>query len=166
MERIKGKELGVSHWDTGRWYIKVQCPNCKEYRWVQERYFNKENFSSWCCACQAGKKGSDSHNWHGGKRHSVKGYIKIYVTPDSPFASMRHPDGSILEHRLMMAKHLGRPLKPEEIVHHKNGIKSDNRLDNLEINTLSTHMSFHAKKKELWKYSPIHLPPQVSSGGE
>jgi len=73
--------------------------------------------------------GDKAANWRGGRRKWKTGYIVVYA-PDHP----RAVNGRyVKEHRLVMEKHLGRYLFPWEIVHHKNGLKDDNRIENLQL---------------------------------
>lgn len=81
------------------------------------------------------RKGKTGGNNQGGRRKDKYGYIQLWM-PKHPNAKM---GGYIHEHRLVMSKHLGRPLESYEFVHHKNAIKDDNRLKNLELLTHNVH---------------------------
>jgi len=70
-----------------------------------------------------------SVSWKGGSRYTTAGYVMIY-SPDHP---NRSKNKYVAEHTLVMEEVLGRYLNPWENVHHKNGVKDDNRPENLEL---------------------------------
>ena len=89
------------------------------------------------------KRGSESPTWKGGRFISSRGYVMITVPGRKK---------SVPEHRVVMERILGRPLLSSEVVHHRNGIKHDNRPENLELMDAATHkMEHQAVVKELRK---------------
>jgi len=83
--------------------------------------------------------GKRSCAWKGGRIVEKRtGYILIWM-PEHPNSKVGRGKSYIYEHRLVMSQHLCRPLKSYEFVHHKNGIKSDNRIENLELLTHNVH---------------------------
>lgn len=79
------------------------------------------------------KVGSEHSRWKGGQWTDSHGYVRVWVGADDQMASMRFGDGYVLEHRLVMAHHFGRPLLRSETVHHINGNVADNHLENLQL---------------------------------
>ncbi len=119
-------------------YIWAACEQCGKLRWVKYSVSDKKPISKFCRPCKGrAYTGKDNPNWVGG-RSNQGGYIVVYVKRDDfffPMAFQRSSKsaGCIPEHRLVMAKHMKRCLLPWEVVHHRNGIRDDNRLENLEL---------------------------------
>lgn len=72
-----------------------------------------------------------------------KGDYNYAVVKEHPNAT-KH--GYVLEHRVIMENHLGRVLNTNEVVHHVNEDKKDNRLENLQLMHVGEHESFHGYK--------------------
>ena len=116
------------------------CLKCNEpikYRNRGTRYVVSKYCSKQCCGSFNG--GENHKNWKGGHTISGEGYrkISIYNFPsevhDILWPMIRTGRFDLLEHRAVMAISVGRPLHLRETVHHKNGNRTDNRLENLEL---------------------------------
>ena len=91
-----------------------------------------------------GKFQNNHPGWRGGKSAHSDGYIYVSC-PGHPHAlKLGH---YVLEHRLVMEKHICRYLDPKEVVHHINGIRNDNRIENLMLFANGTlHHAFHVSQ--------------------
>lgn len=141
----RGSELGYKN-STDK-FIWIACVDCGKERWVPLLRGSQPQ-NNRCRSC-AGKLsphpfGPRACHWKGG-RYLNNGYVLVYIAPDNFFYSMgtkkanRVAGAYILEHRLVMAEYLKRCLLPWEVVHHKNGVKTDNRIENLKLLSASRY---------------------------
>jgi hypothetical protein len=97
-------------------------------------------------------RGENHYNYKGGKTVSTGGYIYIRCEGHPRATKYGH---YVLEHILVMEKKLRRYLRENEVIHHKNHIKNDNRIENLELLTRSKHSQIHTENGDFnphwWK---------------
>lgn len=84
--------------------------------------------------------GEHNPNWKGVQITDGHGRVLIY-SPNHPNPS--YCGSHVYRYRLVVEKHIGRFLEPEEIVHHKNGVIDDDRIENLEVMSQSNHIKIH-----------------------
>lgn len=150
----RGKEIGYT---GARKWIWSSCDDCGKERWLTLAWFRAHRGRGLRCRlCAHGgtgvhPRGEASHRWKGGRIVEPEGYILIKLQPDDFFYSMSDHRGYVAEHRLVMAKHLGRNLHRWEIVHHKGtkypkgsrGNRGDNHIENLQLTSGDGHKQIH-----------------------
>ena len=121
-------------------WVKRNCKNCDKS--FKARRCDVLRGKMKFCSRSCGNKGPHNGRWKGGRSATKKGYIKVF-SPDHP---RRDYKNQVYEHRIVVEKHIGRYLKVQEVVHHINEIKSDNRIENLILFSNETeHRKHHAK---------------------
>lgn len=91
-------------------------------------------------------RGEGNPKWRGGRTTSGTGYVYTYA-PDHPNATEA---GYVMEHRLVIEAAIGRHLEPHEEVHHRNHVRDDNRLENLQLTSgVAEHRSIHSGRSDV-----------------
>lgn len=108
----------------------ISCAICGKERTIPNNKVREQNFCSNEC------------RWKNQEKPIGSTYVSHYG-----YCIVKTEEGWVKEHRYVMEKHLGRKLNPEEDVHHINGDRTDNRLENLEVILHSDHISEHMKER-------------------
>ncbi len=145
-----GKLVALNRWgllgNKIAWMFRCDCGNEKAIRIDAVRSGN--TISCGCRKLEASRTQptmEKSPNWKGGRRIDG-GYVFVYH-PDHPMAKK---NGYVREHAYVMCEHLGRTLIKGENVHHINGNKEDNRIENLELWSTSQPCGQRVEDKLKW----------------
>lgn len=131
------KDINGVWWELrkGKPWTKCIIKNCQQ---CNKTFYTRPSQSRLFCSYKCSGKAksellkTENKKYNGKKRKDQEGYVWIFIhniNPDCSYWKKNY----IREHRYVMEQHLGRPLLNTEHVHHKNGIRDDNRIENLEL---------------------------------
>jgi len=148
----EGKSQKLKNGTRKYWLCKCDCGNEKQV--ISNSLVKGKTKSCGCLRKENSKKnkGEKHPNWKGGVRYTKDGYKKIWSEKKYVF-----------EHRIVMENSIGRKLTKTETVHHINGVKDDNRIENLELWTSDHPSGQRINEKVEWcveflkKYAPSKL---------
>lgn len=161
----------------GRWTVLQEVSRSKNQKqWLcrcdcgTEKVLSSSTLSgarSKSCGCLKlemlkSEEGFKNRAWKGGRHINDQGYVGI--------TNRHHPraksNGIVLEHILVMEQKLGRTLNKNETVHHINGVRSDNRPENLELWVKSQPKGQRVIDLISWAEEIIHTYESVSLGNK
>jgi hypothetical protein len=157
---------------------------------IEEAEYKKNNGKYWKCKCDCGNEkkirvhslrsgltqscgclksdlarkrtGVNHWGWKGGRSEIKTGYVYIH-NPQHPNSGL---SGRLPEHVFVMSESLGRPLQKGECVHHINGVRNDNRIENLELWTKVQPPGQRVKDKVQYAIDIIRLyKPEILKAG-
>ena len=142
-QRLCGRHYG--QWRRGtlavEWLAHIEKPLCRVSQCPDRA------LASGLCSIHYQRQRRTGHtDGKLGVQITREGYVMLY-RPDLEMANSR---GYVMEHRAVMAKHVGRMLLPHESVHHVNGDRSDNRIENLELWSKSQPYGQRVSDKVAW----------------
>jgi hypothetical protein len=154
-EVLQCLDLDTIKYVDGKPRLRGACFDCGRELWLSTSCLRSRKTPPRCLSCAKKSSWEARKNNEWGKTKNAQGYISIKFTavPEQfreLIAPMVNPRGYILEHRLVMAIHLQRALDLGEVVHHRDGKRDHNTIDNLQL-FITVHHPGHGDYYQDWQ---------------
>lgn len=132
---INGKTRSSDGFIFKRCVWAFECDSCRAVFYRSQKSLDRKSKRCFCSEkCESeGKRGDKNPVWKTGKTTGENGYVIMTVPLTYPGAIISKRSAKVSEHRYVMQEHLGRKLIEGETVHHKDGIRHHNSIENLEL---------------------------------